>query len=107
MESIAQLNDIVIERGFDRKKLIKWIISTMMMFIPMLMQVNENYTTDIRIFFMITILVIMIWAFELMPLAAPACLYQLWISNSGSSIFTLDNRDALVIYRWNDYIKCF
>ena len=72
MESIAQLNDIVIERGFDRKKLIKWIISTMMMFIPMLMQVNENYTTDIRIFFMITILVIMIWAFELMPLAAPA-----------------------------------
>lgn len=44
----------------------------MMMFIPMLMQVNENYTTDIRIFFMITILVIMIWAFELMPLAAPA-----------------------------------
>ncbi|WP_418963890.1 SLC13 family permease [Cetobacterium sp.] len=38
----------------------------------MLMQVNENYTTNIRTFFMITILIIMVWAFELMPLAAPA-----------------------------------
>lgn len=42
------------------------------MFTPMLMQVNENYTTNIRTFFMITILIIMVWAFELMPLAAPA-----------------------------------
>ncbi|MCX3065875.1 SLC13 family permease [Cetobacterium somerae] len=72
MENVAQLNDIAIERGFDRKKLIKWIISIMMMFTPMLMQVNENYTINIRTFFMITILIIMIWAFELMPLAAPA-----------------------------------
>ncbi|MGL5315832.1 MAG: SLC13 family permease, partial [Peptostreptococcaceae bacterium] len=41
-------------------------------FTPMLIKLNESYTGNIRTFFMITILVIMIWAFELMPLAAPA-----------------------------------
>lgn len=72
MENVVQLNSAVEEKSFDRKKLIKWIISIAMMFTPMLMQVNENYTTNIRTFFMITILIIMVWAFELMPLAAPA-----------------------------------
>lgn len=72
MENIIQLNSAVEEKSFDRKKLIKWIISIAMMFTPMLIQVNENYTTNIRTFFMITILIIMVWAFELMPLAAPA-----------------------------------
>lgn len=72
MENIVQLNSAVEEKSFDRKKLIKWIISIAMMFTPMLIQVNENYTTNIRTFFMITILIIMVWAFELMPLAAPA-----------------------------------
>lgn len=72
MENVVQLNSAVEEKSFDRKKLIKWIISIAMMFTPMLIQVNENYTTNIRTFFMITILIIMVWAFELMPLAAPA-----------------------------------
>ncbi len=72
MENIVQLNSAVEEKSFNRKKLIKWIISIAMMFTPMLIQVNENYTTNIRTFFMITILIIMVWAFELMPLAAPA-----------------------------------
>lgn len=72
MENIVQLNSAVEEKSFNRKKLIKWIISIAMMLTPMLMQVNENYTTNIRTFFMITILIIMVWAFELMPLAAPA-----------------------------------
>ncbi|MGL5579949.1 MAG: SLC13 family permease [Cetobacterium sp.] len=72
MENVAKLDEILEEKGYDKTKLIKWIISILMMFTPMLIQINENYTGNIRTFFMITILVIMIWAFELMPLAAPA-----------------------------------
>ncbi|WP_297597161.1 SLC13 family permease [uncultured Cetobacterium sp.] len=72
MENIAKLDNILEESKFDKKKFIKWVISLMIMFTPMLIQINESYTYSIRTFFMITILVIMIWAFELMPLAAPA-----------------------------------
>lgn len=72
MENVAKLDEVVEEQGYSKTKIIKWIISLMMMFTPMLIKLNESYTGNIRTFFMITILVIMIWAFELMPLAAPA-----------------------------------
>ena len=89
MENVAQLNSGIEERSFDKKKLIKWIISITMMFTPMLLQVNESYTTNIRSFFMITILVIMIWAFELMPLAAPALVLPIVYISFGLATPTL------------------
>ena len=51
----------------DKKKQIGWTISILIPLIIAFIPVSENFTVSLKLFFMITLFMIMIIAFELFP----------------------------------------
>ena len=61
--------------GIDKKKTIGWLISILVPFIVSFVPVTEVYTESLRLFMMITLFVILIIAFELLPQMIAAFLF--------------------------------
>ena len=58
----------------DKKKRIGWTISILIPLIIAFIPVSENFTVSLKLFFMITLFMILIIAFELFPLLVSAIL---------------------------------
>lgn len=58
----------------DKKKQIGWTISILIPLIIAFIPVSENFTVSLKLFFMITLFMILIIAFELFPLLVSAIL---------------------------------
>jgi len=58
----------------NTRKMIMWAVCIFLPLMIMAIPVTEAFTTEIRCFFAVTLFVIFLWAFELMPYVIPAML---------------------------------
>ena len=64
--------DTIVPKSINLKKMIMWIITILVPLSIFLIPTSENFTAEIRMFFIITLIAIFMWAFELMHFIIPS-----------------------------------
>ncbi|MCF8009816.1 MAG: SLC13 family permease [Clostridiales bacterium] len=71
MNQQPEINTII-SKSINIKKLIMWAITIIVPLIILAIPTTESFTPDIRLFFALTLSVILMWAFELLPFLIPS-----------------------------------
>lgn len=80
------------KKTLDSKKVLMWIITILLPFIALQIPTTEVFTSEIRLFMAVTILAILIFAFETMTMMIPALLLPI-------AYLLLDIAPAEVVFR--------
>lgn len=95
----------------DKKQLVFWLITVAVPIAVLLIPESQTYTHAIKVFFAITIGMILIVAFETLPILIPSLLLPVCYGLAGlapmGAILAVVQFDALAFYRGHDHSQCF